>query len=54
LVWCAQGEGLPVEHRADANPLAVLSVKLVTVPHADPLPGSSKGMSYPWGQVGGR
>jgi hypothetical protein len=49
LVWRAKVEGLPVEHRADANPLAVLSVKLVTV-----LPGSSKGMSYPWGQVGGR
>ena len=30
FVWLAQAERLPVEHRADINPVALLSLKLVT------------------------
>jgi hypothetical protein len=35
LVWQAQAQGLPVEHRADISPLAILQVRLVTTPRAD-------------------
>jgi len=35
LVWQAQAQGLPVEHRADISPLALLGVVLVTVPRAN-------------------
>jgi hypothetical protein len=41
LVWRAQSEGLPVEHRADISPLALLGVRLVTAPRANPSPGTS-------------
>jgi hypothetical protein len=51
LVWRAQGDGLPVEHRADASPLAVLGVKLVAA-KADTPSGTSVGLSWAWG--GGR
>ena len=30
LVWAAMGDRLPVEHRADCSPLAILQCKLVT------------------------
>jgi hypothetical protein len=36
LVWRAMHERLPVEHRADINPVALLSVRLVTAPRASP------------------
>jgi hypothetical protein len=32
LVWSAQAQNLPVEHRADINPVALLGVRLVTAP----------------------
>jgi hypothetical protein len=32
FVWQAQSQGLPVEHRADINPVALLGVRLVTAP----------------------
>jgi hypothetical protein len=35
LVWRAMDEKLPVEHRADISPLALLGVALVTPPRAD-------------------
>ena len=35
LVWRGQSEGLPCEHRADCDPLAILGCRLVTVPRAD-------------------
>jgi hypothetical protein len=41
LVWRAMDERLPVEHRADINPVALLSVRLVTAPAINPLPGTS-------------
>ena len=34
LVWRAQSENLPVEHRPDINPIALLGVKLTTAPRA--------------------
>ena len=35
LVWRAMDERLPVEHRADIDPRALLGVALVTAPSAD-------------------
>jgi hypothetical protein len=46
LVWQAQAQGLPVEHRADISPLALLGVTLVTTPRADGLPETSPGLSW--------
>jgi peptidoglycan/LPS O-acetylase OafA/YrhL len=34
-------QNLPVEHRADINPVALLGVRLGTAPRANPLPGTS-------------
>jgi hypothetical protein len=45
LVWRAQSEGLPVEHRADCSPLAILQVRLITAPRAD-VPATSAGLSW--------
>jgi hypothetical protein len=47
LVWQAQAQSLPVEHRADISPLAILQVRLLTVPRADALPETSPGLSWP-------
>ena len=44
LVFRAQSENLPVEHRADISPLALLGVVLVTAPAVPP--GTSPGTSY--------
>jgi hypothetical protein len=41
FVWQAQSQGLPIEHRADISPLALLGVRLVTTPRADGLLPSS-------------
>ena len=41
LVWSAMARNLPVEHRADINPVALLGVRLVTAPRANPSPGTS-------------
>jgi hypothetical protein len=41
LVWRGQSEGLPCEHRADCNPLALLGLRLITTPREAGLPGSS-------------
>jgi hypothetical protein len=41
LVWRAMGEQLPVMHRADCSPLAILQCMLVTAPRANGSPGSS-------------
>jgi len=45
LVWQAQAQGLPVEHRSDINPLALLGIVLVTAPRAD-VPGTSAGHAW--------
>jgi hypothetical protein len=41
LVWRAMEERLPVEHRTDCSPLAILQCRLVTAPRAVASPGSS-------------
>jgi hypothetical protein len=46
LTWEAQAQGLPVEFRGDINPLALLSLRLVTPPRADGLPPTSPGLSW--------
>jgi hypothetical protein len=34
LVWLAQAQNLPCEHRLDCSPLAILNLRLITVPRA--------------------
>jgi hypothetical protein len=41
LVWQAQADNLPCEHRSDCEPQAILQCRLVTAPRADPSPGTS-------------
>jgi hypothetical protein len=36
FVWRAMDERLPVEHRPDISPVALLGLRLVTTPHAVP------------------
>ena len=48
LVWQAQSQNLPCEHRQDISVLALLSIALVTTPRADALPETSPGLSWPW------
>ena len=47
LVWSAQAQGLPVEHRADISPLALLGLRLVTTARTTELPETSPGLSWP-------
>jgi hypothetical protein len=41
LVWQAQDEKLPVEHRGDCAPAAILQVRLLTAPRTNGSQGSS-------------
>jgi hypothetical protein len=41
VVWSAMAQNLPVEHRADINPVALLGVRLVTAPAVNPSPETS-------------
>jgi hypothetical protein len=41
LVWQAQAEKLPCEHRADCAPQAILQVRLVTAAAVNVSPGTS-------------
>jgi hypothetical protein len=52
LTWKAQAERLPVEFRSDINPVALLGLRLVTAPSANPSPGTSP--MHAWDFVGGR
>ena len=47
LAFRALSEGLPVEHRADISPLALLGLKLITAPRGE-TPETSAGYSWPW------
>ena len=47
LVWQAQSENLPAEHRADVSVVALLSIALVAAPRADASPGTTPGLSWP-------
>ena len=52
LVWRAIDEKLPVEHRADCAPQAILQCRLVTAPPVNPSPGTSPDHAFyivqPW------
>lgn len=48
LVWKAQSENLPAEHRADVSVVALLSITLVTTPRVNETPGTTPGLSWPW------
>jgi hypothetical protein len=52
LLWRAMDERLPVEHRADCAPQAILQCRLVTAPRADVPQGSSP--MHAWNIIGGR
>jgi hypothetical protein len=45
LVWQAQAQSLPCEHRGDISPVALLALRLVTAPRGE-TPGTSPGMSW--------
>jgi hypothetical protein len=47
LVWRAQSERLPAEHRADCDPRAILGVVLANAPRNGSSPGSTPGLSWP-------
>jgi hypothetical protein len=47
LVWRAMDERLPVEHRADVNPVALLGLRLVTTARVSEAPGTTPGLSWP-------
>jgi hypothetical protein len=46
LTWQAQAQNLPIEHRADINPVALLGLRLITTPRATGLPATSPGLSW--------
>ena len=48
LAWLAQAQGLPIEHRSDISPIALLGLRLTTAPRADASPETSPGLSWPW------
>jgi len=47
LVWLAQSQSLPVEHRGDISPLALLGLRLVTTARASETPETTAGLSWP-------
>jgi hypothetical protein len=47
FVWEAQARGLPYEHRSDISPLALLGLRLVTIPRANEAPETTPGYSWP-------
>jgi hypothetical protein len=52
LIWTARAQGLPVEHRNNCSPQAILQCRLVTTPRT----GGSQGSSpmHAWDIVGSR
>lgn len=46
FVWKAMDERLPVEHRADCSPEAILGCRSVVAPALNPSPGSTPGTSW--------
>jgi hypothetical protein len=46
LVFQEQAQGLPLEHRADISPVALLALRLVTTSRSDALPGTSAEHAY--------
>jgi hypothetical protein len=48
LVWQAQAQGLPCEHRADVSVAALLSITLETTTRDGQTPETTPGYSWPW------
>ena len=48
FAWQAQSQNLPIEHRGDISPLALLGLRLITAPRADASSATSPGHSWPW------
>ncbi|MBR0694068.1 hypothetical protein [Bradyrhizobium lablabi] len=46
LTFQAWADGLPVEANANISPAALLAVRNVVMPPANPSPGTSPGLSY--------
>jgi len=46
LIWRAQSEGLPIEHRSDISPIVLLGLRLVTAPIVDGRGGSDVEHAY--------
>ena len=46
LIWAAEAKGEVIDFRAETTPQAVLGVRLVTAPRANPSPGSSPLLAY--------
>ncbi len=46
LVFAAQAQGLPVEHRNDINPVALLGVALITAPAINTSPAQVQWHSF--------
>jgi hypothetical protein len=46
LIFHAERKGEIIDFRVDTSPQALLGVRLVTRPHADPSPGTSEGHAY--------
>jgi hypothetical protein len=47
FAWSVQAQGLPIEHRTDISPLALLGMRLVAAPRANEMPGTTPGYSWP-------
>ena len=47
LVWQAQAQNLPCEHRADCAPVAILNLALIAAPRSVASPETSPGYSWP-------
>jgi len=41
LIWAAEAKGEAIDFRSDTTPQALLGVRLVTAPRANPSPGTS-------------
>jgi hypothetical protein len=41
LIWHAEANGEVIDFRSDTSPMAVLGVRLLTAPRANPSPGTS-------------
>jgi hypothetical protein len=46
LIWTAEIKGEVLDFRSDTTPMAVLGLRLVNQPRANPSPGTSPGHAY--------
>jgi hypothetical protein len=43
-----RSQGLPIWHRSDISPLALLGLRLITAPRVSETSGTTPGYSWPW------